>query len=163
MKRTAIFFATGLALLSACSPSDPDGACPSEPPPPFSITVRAEAGPLPADTVLTVVYGAGVESFELARGGPEGVLFCDPQPSAHGLNGAGGAAGAAGAGGAAADSTTDVLACDIWIEGSGTILVTGGAYPALTQELKAETNDCGQVTVEAELILGEVSTDSANE
>ena len=159
VKRTPIFLATGLAWLSACSPSDPEGACPGEPPPPFSITVRAEAGPLPADTVLTLYYGAGVEIFELARGGPEDVLFCDPKPSAQGL----GAAGAAGAGGAAADSTTDVLACDIWIEGSGTILVTGGAYPALSQELKAETNDCGQVTVEEELILGEVSTDSANE
>jgi len=162
VKRTAIFFATGLALLNACSPSDPEGACPDEPPPAFSITVRAESGPLPADTVLTLYYGAGVEVFELARPGPEHVLFCTPKPSTNSLGG-GGAAGAAGEGGAPADSTTDELACDVWIEGSATISVTGGAYPSLSQELKGEVTDCGQVTVEEELVLGEVTTDSSGE
>lgn len=148
-------------LLGACTPSEEPGSCPDEVPPTFSITVRADEGPLPADTVLTLQYGGGVETYDLAEPGTEhSVMFCDPEPAAHGVGGAG---GAAGAGGAPASSTTEALRCDVWVEGAATIRVSGGEYPDLSQELQGEANDCGPETVQEELILGEVSTNSDDE
>lgn len=156
----ALRLLAGVTLLGACSPSEEPASCPDEVPPTFAITVRANEGPLPADTVLTLQYGGGVEIFDLAKPDTEhSVMFCDPKPAAHG---AGGASGAAGAGGAP-PSSTDTLTCNVWVEGAATIRVTGGEYPDLSQELQGEASDCGPETVEEELILGEVSTDSGDE
>ncbi|HEY6723092.1 MAG TPA: hypothetical protein VI197_03645 [Polyangiaceae bacterium] len=154
----------GVALFGACSSSEEPRSCPDEVPPTFSITVRAHAGPLPADTILTLRYGGGVEVYDLAQPATQhSVLFCDPKPTAHGVGGNGGEAGAGGAAGAPASSATDRLTCDVWVEGAATIEVSGGGYPALSQQLEGEANDCGPETVEEELILGEVSTNSDDE
>ena len=151
----------GMVLLSACQPEEEPASCPDESPPPFFITVRANDGPLPSDTVLTLHYGGGVEIYDLAEPDTQqSVLRCDPEPAVHGVGGAG---GAAGAGGAPASSATESLTCELWIEGAATLRVSGGEYPDLSQELQGETNECGAVTVEAELILGDVSTDSNGE
>ena len=156
--RRVFSFVVGFALLGACGPSEETPACPGEVPPQFSITVRAYAGPLPSDTVLTLHYGGGVETYELARPEmPHSVMLCDPEPAALP---AGGAAGAAGADAVPPSVATEALRCELWIEGSATIKVTGGGYPDLSHELQGQANECGAKTVEKELVLGETGTDS---
>lgn len=155
---SGILLVLAAAALGACNPGEEPGRCPDEVPPTFSITIRADEGPLPEDTVLTLRYGGGVEIYDLAKPGKShSVLFCDPKRAS---DGTAGASGAAGAGGAPDGFATDALSCDVWVEGAATIEVSGGGYPVLSQKLEGETNDCGPRTVEAELILGEVSTNS---
>lgn len=145
-----------LALLTACQPTEPSVCSGEVPPPPFTVTVRAADGPLPTDTLLTLAYGAGMEEFALEAPPIDPmVMFCEPK-------GTSGAAGAAGAGGEAA-TTTEALVCNLYVEGAATLWVTGGDYPELVEELQGEANECGPENVEAELVLGEVSTDSSDE
>jgi len=140
-----------LALLTACEPKEPS-ACSGDVLPPFTVTVRAADGPLPADTLLTLAYGAGIEEFALeAPPSDPMVMFCKPKGT-HGTAGAGGEA-----------PTTEAVVCDLYVEGAATLWVTGGDYPELVEELQGEANECGPENVEAELVLGEASTDASHE
>lgn len=136
----------------ACSSDPPTDPCPGEVLPAFSITVRANDGPLPADTRIRLIYGGGTEDYKLGTSSSSGsVMFCQTERL-------GGNAGAAGA-----SSNIDELACELWIEGAATVSVNGGDYPELSKELKGEANECGPETVEEEFVLGESATTSGSE
>jgi hypothetical protein len=156
VRARVVLVAGGLALLTACRPTEPS-SCPDDVLPAFAITVRAADGPLPADILIRLAYGGGMEEFALEAPAPddERVMFCDPLGSA--------AAAAAGAGGEAATGTMEALLCKVWIEGAATLWVTGGNYPELVEELEGEANECGPETVEEELVLGATHTDSSGE
>lgn len=145
----------GLALFTACQPTEPS-SCSDDPLPAFAITVRAADGPLPANTLIRLAYGGGMEEFALeAPPAPddERVMFCNPH----------GTPTAAGAGGETATAPTEALFCELWVEGAATLWVTGADYPELVEELQGEANECGAETVEAELVLGVTHTDSSGE
>lgn len=142
---------SAVALLAGCSSDDDDdgtNACPGTPSPAFAVNITAAEGPLPQDTAVRLAYGGGDEEYSLAgNGGQPSVMFCTPERAS---------AGAGGEGGASAGALLHVvrLVCEVWIEGSATIWISGGDYPEIEAELKGESNECGPETVEEDLVLG---------
>src|SRR6186997_2282778 len=123
-----------LVLLTAC-PSKEPSSCPDEVDvlPPFAVTVRAEDGPLPPDTLIRLAYGSGEEEYALEAPSDGLVMFCKPA----------GTPAAAGAGGETVTTPTEALLCEIWEEGAVTLRVSGGDYPELIEELEGEADECG--------------------
>jgi hypothetical protein len=150
----------------ACGSSHPgDTSCP-RPQPAFRVVITAANGPLPADTVLTVKSGSGIESYALASP-PEQpkTVFCNP------FNGdAGDAAADAGspdASSAAHDGAADpgsiaALLCLLWTNGAADVTIQGSGYPTLTETLDAEQDSCGITTVDESLTLGEAPDGGSN-
>ena len=139
----------------ACSSDGPSDEvnCP-KPLPAFRVRVTAFGGPLPADTKLSVHYGAADEEYNV---GEQDVahdsVFCKELSTRAGDAGVeGGVDGDGGSG----DSPLS-LDCELWTQGSAEIKVTGGDFPPLNQQLEAELNgpaSCGTVkTVDYEVEL----------
>ncbi len=158
-----------LALGSGCTSSTPNGPnCPG-PRAAFHVTITAKYGPLPADTVVRVVYGGGEEEYALASPPAQpAVVFCHPIAADGGVatSDAGDAgdvdaaidASSAEAGSGATDAGTSpvaALSCDLWTNAAATINIQGSGYPVLEEQLQAEKDDCGIKTVEYALVLGE--------
>lgn len=136
------------ALQAGCSSQGSPDPCPWEPPPAFSLAITAANGPLPTDTEVRLAYGGGYERYLLGRtDNAPSVLFCRT-----GATAPTGSAGAAGEAGVA--SQVSRLDCELWIEGSATVWVTGGQYNTLEYELMGEANECGPQTVHQDLVLG---------
>jgi hypothetical protein len=96
---------------------------------------------------VSVVYGGdNLETYVLGGDSTPGVLFCDPVSNGHG---AGGQAGAAGR-----QEGTLGLDCTLWVEGGATVQVSGGVYSTVEVNLSPDSDDCGALTVEEEIILG---------
>lgn len=135
-----------------CSSKPPQGHdCPG-PRAAFHVTITAKNGPLPADTVVKVAYGGGIEEYDLASppDQPE-VVFCDRvQADA----GAGQTDGGTDDAGNVASGPVEALTCSLWTNAAATIDIDGSGYPVLEQQLEAEKDDCGIKTVEYTLVLG---------
>ncbi len=151
-REAAVSIACACSAL-ACSNDDPmnQAACP-KPLPAFSVKITAMDGALPADTKVSVHYGAADEEYTL---GEEGVahdsVFCKE------LTTRAGDAGAEAGADAGTSGAPLSLQCDLWTQGSAEIKVTGGDYPPLEEQLEAELNgppECGTVkTVEYDIEL----------
>lgn len=139
------------SALMACSSDPPTDPCPGEVLPAFSVTVRAEDGPLPSDTRIRLAYGGGTQDYALGDSPPsQSVMFCQPKSQS-------------GSAGASSADSVDELVCDLWVEGAATIRVNGGDYPEVSKELKGEANECGPETVAEELVLGGTDSTSGGE
>lgn len=108
--------------------------------------------PLPDDTTVIVYYGGvNTESYSLERPGKPGkVMFCGPDGSDP--DGAGGNGGEGGMNPKPSGPTT--LVCELYILGSVTVEVTGGSFEGVEVSLAPESDDCGPLTVEEEVVLG---------
>lgn len=148
---------TALAVLSlfGCGPLDDSNTSCSDPQPTFVVSIIAEAGRLPPDTVVTVSYGAGEETYTLSdQDTLHEIMFCT-QNAEEVAGNVGGAAGESGDAGAAGEDNTRVrsLECELWTEGAATLQVVGGDFPMLEELLVAEADDCGIRTVRMDLTL----------
>jgi hypothetical protein len=143
-------------LLGSCGPSgDSDPPCP-DPQPTFIVGLNAEAGALPADTTVTVSYGAGQETYALSeRRAPHEIMFCAAHETDVVPSGEGGATGQGGAGGegGALEPSVGSLECELWTDGAATVEVDGGDFPTLEELLVAEADSCGIRTVRVNLLL----------
>ena len=155
------------APFAACGP-DPK---PSEPcnGPTFDLTVRAEDGPLPADTRIKVRYGGNHEgeSYALGQSAKGQAVFCTelttqggaPSEQPVGASSAGGQGGAAGAqpeglagSGAAASSGVWTLQCFLYTQGPAQLDATATGYESIeNQDLTLTDEDRCQVSVPVEL------------
>jgi len=144
-----------LALGFGCDEDPPKRDC-GDQDPTYSLRVTLATGdPLPEDTTVQVTYGGdNEETFALANPNEtHQVLFCSATGSA-----LGGGAGAGGEGGAGPDGPTE-LTCELWIEGGVAIEVQSAEFGSLQVSLAPESDDCGPLTVEEEIVLGSVEED----
>jgi len=146
MKRPWMALAASGALLSSCGPDDrPQQPCASKPD--FVLTVRAEQGLLPDDTLISVKFGGdGHETYSPSGHNARQILFCEPTYAPPGGNaGAGGATssenhafgGADDAG--AAVATIAAIGCELWT--GGPAWVTVSAYDLETSQALAPKDD----------------------
>lgn len=136
---------------TTCSGQDPD----------FIAVLRLAAAPLPADTLVHVIYaGSASEDFMLSRPNlRHEVLFCqiaDEQgvpldPSAQESAAAAGAAGASADSGASA-SGAQSLYCKLWTKGFATLIVSGSSGGFISKQYELAPKD-GVCTVTKEFVL----------
>ena len=145
-----------LALLLASCKEDPQepADCPSGPD--FEVLITALDAPLPADTLVSIVYGAGEDQYSYPDHGMHKALFCKPSDrEGNPVGGHGGEsaleAGSGGLGGASGGSGLEALSCDLWTYGPATLTVETSMYSTQTRELTAKKGKC---VVEAEVELG---------
>jgi len=158
-----------ILLLLACALLPPFACGPdAEPPPPcenedFNVLIRAASGDLPADTVVTMIYGSGREEYRVGEEDSPLSLFCEPATRdgealdpgdgsagaggspAGGASGAGGASASAGAGGATGATNSQgvpALRCSLWTDGPATLEITAEGYPKHTVELELRRGTC---------------------
>ena len=144
-------------LLSSCKEDPPQPAdCPSGPD--FEVLITALDAPLPADTLVSIEYGAGEDHYSYPDPGGHKALFCKPSdregnPVPVGGQGGEGPleAGSDGLGGAGGSSGFDAFACDLWSSGPATLTVETSMYPTETRELTAKKGKC---VVETEIEIG---------
>jgi len=134
-------------------------ACGHDPRPPvpcgsgadFVVTINAEDGLLPRDTVVRVYYGAGdpehPEEFRLDATTPHFVLFCeliDREGNAidGGISGVGGEAGA----GSDIADPVEGIRCQLWTDGSAQLEVESSLHPTQRLNLTPKKNVCTQQT-----------------
>ena len=125
----------------------------------FEVTIFAESGPLPSDTVLRLHYGGRAyddpEELVLADPGTPQALFCyvasrngDVPPNAPAL-GSKANAGAGGEGGAAdGGAPVDALVCKLWTGGSADLEVVTQMYGTVSVKLQTKKRVC---TVKSEV------------
>ena len=137
--RWLIVLGLAASLFAACGPDRrPDEPCEG---PSFKLVVRAEDGPLPADTRINVRYGGNPdgEPYELGEKRNPQAVSCDEDTSAGGAS-AVAVADSAGAGGAGSDSNEDLdvwnLKCGLYTQGPARLDATATGYePINDQEL----------------------------
>lgn len=128
----------GVMGLVACGPDDrPDTPCRG---PSINLTLRAENGPLPADTRINVRYGGNREGEPYALGDGRGqAVFCDEDDSAGGASGSETSVGGA----TAAEEVRPVwaLRCRLFTQGPARLDATAQGYEPLVDEPLNLTND----------------------
>lgn len=154
MRRTLLL--AFLALASCDDEPRPPADCTT---PDFDVLITAVDGPLPADTVVKMVFGGGMDEYRLTDDttDPEN-LFCTPSDREGNPvladNGEGGRSAQAGhdggAGGASSDGTVEGLRCDVWSDSSVTLTVTTSTYPVAVAQLQGKKGVC---TVSSEIEL----------
>ncbi|HYO93564.1 MAG TPA: hypothetical protein VER33_03585 [Polyangiaceae bacterium] len=123
-------------LIAACGPdARPSVLCTNEPQ--FVVEIRSSVGALPPDTHITVLYGSGTESYDLAEPSEGEVLFCV------------GDAGASGEAGAPGESPSR-LQCTLWTEGPASLHVKADGFGEERRDLRLDNQLC---TVTAEVVL----------
>jgi hypothetical protein len=140
------------ALLASCGPDGPPQDCHGGPD--FEVTISAEYGPLPADTVLRLHYGGRAfddpEELVVAAPSTPRALFCyvsdkngvhSPADEPLGVAEAG---GAAGAGGAASEpgKPIEALFCRLWTDGSADLDVVTQMYGTTSVKLQTKKRVC---------------------
>jgi len=111
------------------------------------LTVRAEAGLLPDDTLISVKFGGdGHETYSPNAHNARQILFCEPTYVSPGGQGAGGATSSenhafAGAGDAGEPSVATIAAigCELWTGGPARVTVS--AYDLETSQVLAPKDD----------------------
>lgn len=143
-------------LLASCKDDPPESTgCPSDRPD-FQVLVTALDAPLPADTLISIDYGAGGrEYYSYPDRFEHNALFCTPSdregnPLPEGGQGGQGP-GAIGAGGEGASSGIEGIFCDLWTDGPATMTVESALYPTETADLHAKKGKCVLAT---EIVLG---------
>jgi len=148
-------FASSALLLWSCS-SDSRITCSGQEPD-FIAVLKLAGRPLPADTLVHVVYaGSGFEDFRLADPhAPHEVAFCqvadengvplDPSAQAPTDADAAGAAGAAGSG----DSppVVESLYCKLWTKGFTQLRVSGSGFATAEYDLTPKEGQCTGLVV----------------
>jgi hypothetical protein len=141
-----------LALGFGCDDDPPTRDC-GDQDPTYSLRVNLATGePLPADTTVTVTYGGdNSETYSLAEPNEtHQVLFCSGTGST-----LSGGAGNGGQGGVGPGGPTE-LTCELWIEGGVAIEVQSAEFGRFEVGLAPESDDCGPLTVEEEVVMGSV-------
>jgi hypothetical protein len=154
------------ALVLSCGAHGPPLDCHADPD--FEVTISAEYGPLPNDTVLKLHYGGRAfddpEELVVADPGTPRALFCyvsdkngvypsdalplgSPETGAAGANGAGGASFEPG-------EPIDALFCRLWTDGSADLDVVSQMYGTVSVSLQTEKRVC-TVKSSVELTLGD--------
>jgi hypothetical protein len=149
------------APFAGCGPDHkPEQPCDG---PTFNLVVKAESGPLPADTRVNVRYGSNQEGEAYALGEPRTpqAVFCTEDTS---LGGASPSAGnepsdaAAGSGGAATaepeplDNGVQALRCRLYTQGPARLDVTASGYePIDDQALSLDSKKRCEVEIAVEL------------
>jgi hypothetical protein len=120
--------------------------------PDYLLTVSSTVGVLPENTSVEVSYGGVAESYSLDQSGEtHNALFC-----AYGNNDARPSRGAGGEGGAGPLPTgPTTLVCELYTLAAVAITVSGGDFEPVELSLAPDSDDCGAITVEAEIVLGE--------
>ena len=163
-----------LASLVACGPDPQPTSCHAGLPD-FSVLITAPEGPLPADTVVKLYYGArppdDPEVLVVAEPATPQALFCyvsdrngvyDEKNSALGqqttstfnVGGAGGESGAGGAGGESngGGGSIEGLVCKLYTDGSARLEVKTTMYDLAELELSLKSGVCivsSSITLEA--------------
>lgn len=129
-----------LLVTPSCTSKDPDVECRLRPA--FSLRLSAVQGSLPADTLLRVKYGGGVEEYRVSDSvQTQKVVFCQRRSTDGGPLEAG--------------VSADEIACELWTQGAATVTVESSPYPTLEEPLEAEADGRCIRTVEVDLVLGE--------
>jgi hypothetical protein len=158
--RLLVLLSLFAVLLYSCGPQKP-WTCSGEEPA-FKVLLKLSAGPLPADTVVNVMYaGSGMEEYRLSEpharlkvtfcsyADENGVPFDASAPSSSAM-GAGGSAGAAGATSGLDDSLgVPALYCELWTAGYTELDVSGTGFMNVHYDLRPNE----QCTVERTLVL----------
>lgn len=123
-------------VIAACGPdARPSVLCTNEPQ--FVVDIRSSVGALPPDTHITVLYGSGMESYDLREPSAGEVLFCLED------------SGASGDGGGPGESPSR-LQCTLWTEGPASLLVEAVGFADERRDLRLDEQLC---TVTAEVVL----------
>ena len=139
--RWLILFGFAAAPFGACGPDRrPEEPCEG---PSFNLVVKAEAGPLPADTRINVRYGGNPdgEPYQLSKPRTPQAVKCVEDTSPGGAPSDDAASALAGAGGASApdDATVWSLRCALFTQGPARLDVTATGYePIEDTELSFE-------------------------
>ena len=137
-------------MLLGCGPDRPKctGSNPD-----FKVTLKLSDRPLPADTVVHVMYGgAGTENYVLAAPTIPEVVFCNPaDENGNQIDPAStsetGEAGASGAGGASSGiGPVPELVCALWTGGYAKLQVSGTGLDSDTEYPLSPTDACVVVT-----------------
>lgn len=134
--RWLIVLGLAAAPFAACGPDRREEPCEG---PSFNLVLRAEAGPLPADTRINVRYGGNPdgEPYELGERRSPQAVSCDEDTSPGGAPAVADAAGA-GAGGVASGSTEDLdvwkLKCRLYTQGPARLDATAMGYEPIDDE-----------------------------
>jgi hypothetical protein len=126
-------------VLVGCSSNPDDKECPLRPA--FQLHLQTATGTaLPADTVVRVKYGGGVEEYRLDEviHSQENV-FCQHRDQDGGPVEAGAQVGE--------------LSCVLWTQGAATITVEASGYPDLEKDLEAKGKNRCIETVDVTLTL----------
>lgn len=112
--------------------------------------MRANPGPLPVQTAITVAHGGGSEEYRLDAMMETEILFCEPMyetPDA-----------SADAG---ASQPVRGVSCELWTQGATAVTVDAPGYPLLEKELAVETEQGCIQTVPVEMLLaaGDAATE----
>jgi hypothetical protein len=158
--RVQLVWILGLAAVpfGGCGPDPkPREGCDG---PSFNLVVRAEGGPLPDDTRLTVRYGSNQdgEPYELGQAATPQAVFCEEDTSPGGAASEPEPAGAgAGAGGAptlppAVTTGVHALRCRLYTQGPARVDITATGYQPIEDEpLSFDGKNRCEVGVEIEL------------
>jgi hypothetical protein len=136
-----------LALLLLACGHDPPPAIPCGPEPDFIVSISAEDGLLPRDTVVRVYYGGGdsedPEEFRIDEQAPHFVLFCDVTDGDGNVLDAG-VPGAGGEGGGSSESSEPVagIRCRMWTDGSAQLEVESSLHPTQRLNLTPKKDVC---------------------
>jgi hypothetical protein len=157
LNRLSWLFGLGLvaAPFTGCGPdAKPERLCDG---PSFNLRVRAEPGPLPADTRINVRYGGNYEGepYTLGQTMPGQSVFCEELANAGGAAGDVPSPSPGGEGGAAAtgDGTVEALACRLFTQGPARVDATATGYePIMDWPLLLEGKDRCKVPVEVTLL-----------
>jgi hypothetical protein len=165
LNRLSWLFALGLvaAPFTGCGPdAKPERLCDG---PTFNLIVRAEPGPLPADTRINVRYGGNHEGepYTLGQTMPGQSVFCKelaswggaPADEATTGSEGGGEGGAGGAGSSpATPDSVQALACRLFTQGPARVDASATGYePIMDQPLLLDEKQRCQVDVEVKLEL----------
>lgn len=111
----------------------------------FDLSVRAVSGPLPADTMITVGYAGGEETYRLDTAQQLEVVLCNK---------------VAPDGGDAGGKEVTAVHCKLWTQSAATVTVTSNAYPTVERDLTAvKKNGCFE-TQAIEIVLGDQDASS---
>jgi hypothetical protein len=157
LNRLSWLFGLGLVAVpfAGCGPdAKPERLCDG---PSFNLLVRAEPGPLPADTRINVRYGGNHEGEPYALGQtiPGQSVFCEELASVGGKASVSSPSGAAGEGGSPATGGGEVeaLACRLFTQGPARVDATATGYePIMDYPLLLDGKERCKVEVEVMLL-----------
>jgi hypothetical protein len=134
--RWLIVLGLAAAPFAACGPDHPEKPCDG---PSFNLVLKAESGPLPADTRISVRYGGNAEGepYELHTQRTPQAVSCVEDTSSGGASAVEPTAGA-GEAGAPSNEDLDVwrLRCGLYTQGPARLDATAAGYePIVDAEL----------------------------
>jgi hypothetical protein len=154
----------GLAAtpFAACGPDHrPEQPCDG---PSFNLVVRAETGPLPADTRIRVRYGGNSEGepYELGTARSPQAVSCleDTSPGGAGSEDTAAGGGAGGAGGGNEGTDVYKLRCGLYTQGPARLDVNATGYEPIKDEQLSFEDERHHCEVKKTFVLAPLKPDA---